>query len=170
MVGIPEFTKLKRRKFFSDGFRLMGVFGTGGFLYSAFMYMSVGDMDNNPHLSSKNDQGKGVGAIGSLGADVNATSIEISAQKIPQGESRILAIGYIPVIVVHGDGGFKAFNATCSHLGCLVKWNQDIKKFVCPCHAGTYDRDGQVLSGPPPVGLRKCSVELNNDTLTISVE
>ncbi len=163
---------LKRRKFFSNSAKLMGLFGTSGLAYSTFNFMSPGDISNNPHISLKNnlDHAADNADTGSSGAlNSNATSMELSAMTIPQGASRIVAIGYIPVIVVHGSDGFKAFNATCTHLGCIVKWDNAQQRFICPCHAGQYDMDGNVTSGPPPRALTSYRVDQQGDALNISV-
>jgi menaquinol-cytochrome c reductase iron-sulfur subunit len=53
------------------------------------------------------------------------------------------------------DGDIRAYSATCTHLGCQVRWDGDAKKFLCPCHGGVYDADGQVLEGPPPRPLKR---------------
>ena len=47
----------------------------------------------------------------------------------------------------------RALSATCTHLGCRVAWNAAGDRFECPCHKGAYDRDGRVISGPPPAPL-----------------
>ncbi|RZK48788.1 MAG: FAD-dependent oxidoreductase [Pedobacter sp.] len=47
------------------------------------------------------------------------------------------------------DGSIKAFNATCTHAGCVVKYNALEKSWDCPCHGGRYDLDGKVITGPP---------------------
>jgi Rieske Fe-S protein len=50
------------------------------------------------------------------------------------------------------DGGHqvRALSATCTHLGCQVRWDGADQKFKCPCHGGVYAVDGRVLEGPPP--------------------
>jgi len=37
-------------------------------------------------------------------------------------------------------------NAVCTHLGCVVPWNGNENKFMCPCHGSQYDRTGKVWS------------------------
>lgn len=63
-----------------------------------------------------------------------------------------------------------AMSATCTHLGCHVRWEADTKHFKCPCHGGTYDRAGNVVSGPPPRPLEKIQVRRNPQTSAIEVE
>ena len=68
-----------------------------------------------------------------------------------------------------GDG-YRALSATCTHLGCRVSWTPDTKQFHCPCHGGVYDRDGRVVSGPPPAPLMRVNVRLNPKTAELEVE
>jgi quinol---cytochrome c reductase iron-sulfur subunit, bacillus type len=53
-------------------------------------------------------------------------------------------------LVRDGGGQVRALSATCTHLGCQVRWVADQKHFHCPCHGGVYDASGAVLDGPPP--------------------
>jgi Rieske Fe-S protein len=53
-------------------------------------------------------------------------------------------------LVWDGDRTVRALSATCTHLGCQVRWDGKDKKFRCPCHGGVYAPDGTVLEGPPP--------------------
>jgi Rieske Fe-S protein len=75
------------------------------------------------------------------------------------------------VVYIDKDGdSYRALSATCTHLGCRVSWNTQTKHFHCPCHGGIYDRDGSVISGPPPAGLSRVNVRLNPQTSEIEVE
>jgi hypothetical protein len=42
-------------------------------------------------------------------------------------------------------------NAVCTHLGCVVPWNQAENKFMCPCHGSQYNPEGKVVRGPAPL-------------------
>jgi menaquinol-cytochrome c reductase iron-sulfur subunit len=53
-------------------------------------------------------------------------------------------------VVWDGSQTVRALSATCTHLGCQVQWDGEAGRFNCPCHGGTYDSTGRVLSGPPP--------------------
>jgi quinol---cytochrome c reductase iron-sulfur subunit, bacillus type len=66
------------------------------------------------------------------------------------------------VFLVRDGDSVKALSATCTHLGCQVRWEREKKQFLCPCHGGAYDAQGRVLDGPPPRPLD--SVDVRVDT------
>ena len=75
------------------------------------------------------------------------------------------------VVYIDRDGdGYRALSATCTHLGCRVSWTAETKQFHCPCHGGVYDREGRVVSGPPPTPLTRVNVRLNPKTAELEVE
>lgn len=41
------------------------------------------------------------------------------------------------------DGGFMAIYRRCPHLGCTVNWVAEKEKFFCPCHAASFDQNGE---------------------------
>lgn len=45
-------------------------------------------------------------------------------------------------------GEIKAVSAVCSHLGCIVNWNEAEKSWDCPCHGARFDTEGKVLHAP----------------------
>ncbi len=90
------------------------------------------------------------------------------ANNLQPGESITMHVGGKAVIVVRQRDGFKAFSAICTHLGCLVRWDTPTKKFLCPCHAATFDADGGVVSGPPPAPLPIYSIKEVGEKVFVS--
>ena len=54
------------------------------------------------------------------------------------------------LIAYHRDqrGDLHRCNAVCSHLKCVVHWNELEKTWDCPCHGSRYDVHGAVIEGP----------------------
>ena len=67
------------------------------------------------------------------------------------------------------DGGFLALNRECTHLGCTVPWVADEGRFVCPCHASSFDIRGEVLSPPAPRPLDIFPVRIENETVKVEL-
>lgn len=73
------------------------------------------------------------------------------------------------VFLVRDGDNVKAMSATCTHLGCQVRWEKDKKRFLCPCHGGAYDAQGRVLEGPPPRPLDAIDVRVDASTDAVLV-
>ncbi len=63
-----------------------------------------------------------------------------------------------------------AISATCSHLGCIVTWDEDQHIFKCPCHNGRYNAEGEVISGPPPKPLRRHRTKIEDNRILLATE
>lgn len=76
------------------------------------------------------------------------------------------------VVFVDRESGenYRVLSGVCTHLGCGVKWDGAAKQYKCPCHGGTFDREGKVVSGPPPRPLDRLNTRVNQQTLDIEVE
>ncbi len=42
---------------------------------------------------------------------------------------------------------FQIFAINCTHLGCPVRWFEESKLFMCPCHGGAFYEDGSHAAG-----------------------
>jgi cytochrome b6-f complex iron-sulfur subunit len=65
------------------------------------------------------------------------------------------------------DGGFLALSRRCTHLGCTVPWDAGTNRFVCPCHASSFDITGEVLSPPAPRPLDLHPVRIENGIVKV---
>jgi Rieske Fe-S protein len=63
-----------------------------------------------------------------------------------------------------------AISATCSHLGCIVTWDDKQQIFKCPCHDGRYNSQGQVISGPPPAPLRRHKTKIEDGRILLATQ
>lgn len=70
--------------------------------------------------------------------------------------------------VLTEDGrNYVAMSNICTHLGCRVRWIEDQQQFFCPCHNGVFDKDGEVLEGPPPRPLDRFEVNVEGEEILI---
>jgi len=53
------------------------------------------------------------------------------------------------------NGEVHKFSAQCTHLGCIVRWNENDKTWDCPCHGSRFNKDGSILTGPAEKPLEK---------------
>lgn len=72
-------------------------------------------------------------------------------------------------IIKKQDGNYLVLNSHCTHLGCLVSWDDGSRKFRCPCHGGVFDENGNRIAGPPPRPLERYATKIENNTLLIKI-
>jgi len=86
--------------------------------------------------------------------------------ELPAGTGKVVAMGSKPVIVTNSEAGVNAFSAVCTHLGCIVDFDQTTRHIVCPCHDGHFNpASGVVLSGPPPRPLTPVATSIEGDEI-----
>lgn len=96
------------------------------------------------------------------------TQVVLSRSDVPSGKAHFFQYRGKPAVVLQpSPGQFVALSAVCTHLGCVVTWQDQASEFLCPCHGGRFSADGQVLGGPPPSALEPLGVELDGDQLKI---
>jgi glycine/D-amino acid oxidase-like deaminating enzyme/nitrite reductase/ring-hydroxylating ferredoxin subunit len=68
-----------------------------------------------------------------------------------------LAPGHATIMKINGkriaafkdeQGAVHAVSAVCSHMGCIVGWNETDRTWDCPCHGSVFDLSGEVIHGP----------------------
>jgi glycine/D-amino acid oxidase-like deaminating enzyme/nitrite reductase/ring-hydroxylating ferredoxin subunit len=79
-----------------------------------------------------------------------------SLEAVKPGEGKILKLGGKKVAVSRDSSGqVTKRSAVCTHMGCIVRWNQAESTWDCPCHGSRFKPDGEVISGPAETPLAK---------------
>jgi menaquinol-cytochrome c reductase iron-sulfur subunit len=71
------------------------------------------------------------------------------------------------VYVVKLNGKTSVFSNVCTHMNCPVHWDDTLRQFLCPCHGGLYDINGQNVGGPPPLPLPQYVYRIDGTTLYV---
>ncbi len=97
-----------------------------------------------------------------------ANKLTIRKDAIASGDAMNVVYQNNPAIVINRpEKGFIALSLTCTHLGCVVEFIKSRQILLCPCHAGTYDLEGNVMSGPPPKPLTAIPLKIEGDSIII---
>ncbi|MEJ8801889.1 FAD-dependent oxidoreductase [Pontibacter sp. H249] len=76
--------------------------------------------------------------------------------EVMPGTGRLMRKGTTKVAVYcDADGVRHECSAVCTHLGCIVSWNNVEKSWDCPCHGSRFDPYGRVITGPAVKNLDK---------------
>jgi cytochrome b6-f complex iron-sulfur subunit len=106
-----------------------------------------------------------LGCAGSGSADEGPVVLDLS--DLPAGQRTVVYYQRLPVEVTRTENGVHARSLACTHMGCTVRWDEGQQLYLCPCHAGRFDADGEVVSGPPPTALPSIPVSVSDSVVTI---
>ena len=88
-------------------------------------------------------------AASAFATDWLRTLLTPDRSPLERGEGRVVRGGGTPIACARdADGRLHAISAVCTHLRCLVEWNDAERSWDCPCHGSRFDLDGAVLEGP----------------------
>ena len=96
-----------------------------------------------------------------------ARKIEVPIADLSEDQALFFNRQGIQIALIYTDREPKVFDAACTHLGCLVTWDQNEHIFHCPCHGAVFDDKGQTVKGPVNTPLKKIDFEIKNDVLII---
>lgn len=96
-----------------------------------------------------------------------AKPVQFPLAELPVGGVRQVTYENNPVLVMRSQEGIVAMSMVCTHLACTVQWQEGKQEFYCPCHQGKFDRNGEVISGPPPVPLERVPVKVVQEQVIV---
>jgi Rieske Fe-S protein len=62
--------------------------------------------------------------------------------------------GPVLVMRIENDDA-RVMSLRCPHLGCTVRWNNEVQLLDCPCHGSQFDDHGRKVRGPSKSGLEQ---------------
>ncbi len=79
-----------------------------------------------------------------------------SVDVLARGEGRILNLEGKKVAAYRSESGKVSLcSPICTHLQCIVAWNNAERTWDCPCHGSRFKPTGEVISGPAEAPLAK---------------
>ena len=72
-----------------------------------------------------------------------------SLRAVKRGQGKVIERDGAKVAAYRDDSGATVLrSATCTHMGCIVAWNDAERTWDCPCHGSRFKPNGDVISGP----------------------
>lgn len=90
----------------------------------------------------------------------------IPAEDLLPGQSRVVSLRGEPVLVIREGDRVVALSASCTHLGCLVRYRGG-GVIECPCHAASFDLSGNVTGGPASRPLPSFPVRTEGNRIVV---
>lgn len=81
-----------------------------------------------------------------------------SLTEVKPGEGKVIEIDNEKWAVYRDDEGkVHSHSAVCTHMDCIVDWNDAERTWDCPCHGSRFKTTGEVIEGPAysPLDKRK---------------
>lgn len=86
--------------------------------------------------------------------------LTVALDDLPLGVHTRYMLGDRPIELYRTFDTVRARILWCTHQGCAVRWIEDQGIYLCPCHDGQFNENGQPIYGPPREPLRELDVTL----------
>lgn len=109
-----------------------------------------------PLKSAKEFLKENLNVAGQYVKDLPFSADEDELKMLKNGEGKIIEKGGHKVAASRStDGELNLHSAFCTHMACVVHWNNAEKTWDCPCHGSRFNQKGGVLEGPAMHPLSK---------------
>jgi|SRR5579863_379836 len=152
------------RRSFVAGLLAAGAAGVG-----ALLALPVVKFVLHPVLAQTTE--KSWSDVGSVGEFQTLTAPVKKLVQIEQLDGWRRTVAQKPVYVIKDPSGqIAVLSAVCPHLGCSLPWVDEKNEFICPCHKGTFDANGKLVSGPPPRNMDSLPMKVEDGTVKIQYQ
>jgi glycine/D-amino acid oxidase-like deaminating enzyme/nitrite reductase/ring-hydroxylating ferredoxin subunit len=79
--------------------------------------------------------------------------------EVQTGQGKVMSVEGKKCAVSRDENGtLTVLSAVCTHMGCIVHWNEAETTWDCPCHGSRFTTKGEVMEGPAIAPLSKMQV------------
>ena len=101
---------------------------------------------------------------------VTLTYAQFPALAKAGGGAVVDVAGGFPLVVVRpGDATAVALSATCTHAGCILRYEPSASDLHCDCHGANFSLGGAVLHGPAIIPLPLYAATTGDDAITVDL-
>ena len=126
---------------------------------------SAGSASDASSAASASSSASASGSAAASAGGSAGTTLAVS--DVPVGGGAVFPDDEL-VVTQPSEGEFKAFDATCTHQGCLVNKVED-EQIVCPCHGSHFSiTDGSPVAGPAKAALAAKKVSVKGTKITVT--
>ena len=108
-----------------------------------------------------------VGALNDFNADTYVPVVITTSPGIGQAGKTLIYVRKNNKPTTNQPWPYVAITTRCAHLGCPVRFIEAARSFICPCHGGTYNFDGEVTGGPPVRPLDRFETKVDNGRVLV---
>jgi cytochrome b6-f complex iron-sulfur subunit len=98
---------------------------------------------------------------------VNFQEVDKISYTIPMGDIKNKITKKDKLLIYKNAKGITVYDAHCTHMGCILNFDEKKDRFICPCHSSEFDVAGTRLKGPAKRDLDIISSRIENNTLYI---
>lgn len=109
------------------------------------------------------------GCTGDLPEKKTAGPVRYPLDAMLPGDRVRIEHGDRSIELLRTDDGVTARLLLCTHQGCAVQWLPDDRIYLCPCHDGRFDADGNPIYGPPRRPLLTLPVRIEAGEVVVDV-
>jgi glycine/D-amino acid oxidase-like deaminating enzyme/nitrite reductase/ring-hydroxylating ferredoxin subunit len=155
--GLPYIGQTAERQFVATGFGGNGMtFGTlaamlacDWVLGAKNLWQDLLSVDRKPVTHAVDYVQENLSYPYHIVADRFQRSEARSTREVKRGEGKLLRRdGQVIACSRDETGKLSQVSAVCTHMGCLVHWNNAEHTWDCPCHGSRFQPSGDVLAGP----------------------
>jgi Rieske Fe-S protein len=94
--------------------------------------------------------------------------VQVPVAELSEDQARYVEREGQQLVILYTGRVPKVLSASCSHLGCIVAWDNVKHVFRCPCHGAVFDDQGKPVSGPVSKPLESVAFQVVEGNIVIS--